>query len=524
MKRFCLLLVLAAMVAAAEGKEKKEPVVMTVAGKDVLLSEFLYMAKKDNSVNFKNKKAVNHYVELYKNFKLKVADAEALQMHTTDRFDHFFEQYKLDLQASYLIDKSSQDSVMRIIYEREKVIPAIKQIVFLYPEGQRFAITKDTVELYLKAKVIYDRIKNGESFEAVAESLEDERDVIYLINEQIFPFQFTSRLEERIFSMKPGDISEPVRSSDGFHILKSDAINPHPGKIRTAHIISFFPSTEPTDEEIEETRLKSEKIYNMALAGEDFTKLVMELSDDTTSARNGGLLDIELRKRIKEVEVAGFALKNIGDISKPFHSRYGYHILKLLERLPETSFEEKQSEIFEDMRYGGRLFDLYYGFVERMKVRHGYVFYPEAYRELARLADQYFPLDSVFLTQGKALEKTLIKVANDDYSQGLFVEYLHLKHRSPQTYSLDFMKDVFDYFVYEILRELEERSVEKDYPEFFLRLQEFYDGTLLFEVSDKRVWRHPVEEQEALEAEWIKELNEKYPVKINWKVIRKIKM
>jgi peptidyl-prolyl cis-trans isomerase SurA len=85
------------------------------------------------------------------------------------------------------------------------------------------------------------------------------------------------------------------------------------------------------------------------------------------------------------------------------------------------------------------------------------------------------------------------------------------------------MDDVFNYFVREILLEVEKRSLERDYPDYLMQLQEYYDGILLFEISNKRVWSRPVEEQEQLEAEWIKEMNEKYPVTINWKAIRKIK-
>jgi peptidyl-prolyl cis-trans isomerase SurA len=85
------------------------------------------------------------------------------------------------------------------------------------------------------------------------------------------------------------------------------------------------------------------------------------------------------------------------------------------------------------------------------------------------------------------------------------------------------MWDVFKSFERTILTEIEKRSLARDYPEYLLQLNEYYDATLLFEISNKRVWSRAVEEQEQLEAEWVKELNEKYPVTINWKVINKIK-
>ena len=94
MRKIVLLLVTAVMISAIEAKSKKDPVIMTVAGKDILLSEFLFIAKRDNKVDFNNKKSVDEYVELYKNFKLKVADAEASSIHELERFEQEFENAK----------------------------------------------------------------------------------------------------------------------------------------------------------------------------------------------------------------------------------------------------------------------------------------------------------------------------------------------------------------------------------------------------------------------------------------------
>ena len=528
MKRISLLFISVVLISAVEAKEKKEPVVMTVAGKDVPLSEFLYAAKKEDSIDFKNKKAVENYVELYKNFKLKVADAEARFIHTNPRFDYELEQDTRALQSGYFTDKKGEDSAMYVIYNRTKVVPNVKEIYFSYPPELRNigqVLTKDTVELFLKADAAYQRIKNGESFEDVGESLKDGISVQYAVFENVVPFQFPNVLEEAIFAMNVGEISAPVRSTFGFHLFKIDRKVPSPGRIRVAHIILAFPSNNPTDEEIEETRSKSEGIYQKALIEEDFSKIVLEYSDDSIGAKKGGMLEFGLGEFLKPIERAAFALENIGDISKPVQSQYGFHILKLVERLPDLSFEEKQSYIFDNMRISERVFDLYHGFVEKMKPRHGYVFYPEAYEELKRLADEYHPegKDSVFVTRGLEMDKLLLHIDLYDFLQSDFVEYIYRNKQTNKFYSLDYMQDNFQFFVREILIEIEKSYLERDYPEYTMQVKQLYDGNLLFEISNSRIWSRPEEEQARFEAEWIKELNEKYPVKINWRVIRKIK-
>ena len=526
MKKVFLLCILVGLIATMEAKEKKDPIVMTVAGKDIPLSEFIYMAKNDNSVDFKNKQSVKTYVELYKNYKLKVADAEALSIHQSPKFESEMENLVLQLQQSYLFDKSGEDSVIRVNFERTKNVLVTKQILFCYSQ-ELFAaqqlFTPDTLALFEKVMDVYTRIQNGESFEAVGEALSDGRNILFF-DKHVYPLMYPFKeIEDYLYSMKPGDISRPVRCPNGFYLFKLDSIVPNPGKVRVAHIITAYPSENPTDAEIEETRRKSEDIYQKAIAKEDFTSLINTFSDDSVNAQNGGILEFKLGEVLEPLEKAGFALKNPGDISHPFQSRLGYHILKLVGRKPVLSFEDEASQIFETMQMSDRYFDLYRTFNDRIKARHGYVFNAEAYEELQRMADEYFPTDSAFVARGMEMEKTLVTLDTFQFLQNLFVEYLYEKHRSRQIYSLDFMQDVWKDFEHTILTEVEKRSLERDYPDYLLQLNEYYDATLLFEISNKRVWSRAIEEQEQLEAEWVKELNEKYPVTINWKVIKKIK-
>ena len=526
MKKISVFFIFVAMIAAIEAKEKKETIVMTVAGKDITLSEFIYAAKKGDGINFNNKKEVDNYVEIFKNYKLKVADAEARFIHTAPRFEDEMEKLTFQLQSNYFTDKSGEDSALQVIYNRTKIFPGIKEIWFKYPLEQISTgqiLTKDTLELFQKANAVYQRIKNGESFEDVGESMKDEIDVQYTSVENIVPFQLPKILEEQIFSMEVGDISTPIRSMFGFHLIKIDRKAPSPGRLQLAHIFSPYPSSDPTDEEIEETRKRSEEIYELVSTKNVFDILVKEISEDTTAMEISGMLEFGLGEILKPIERAGFALENIGDISKPVQSQFGFHLLKLVDRLPDISFEEKQSALYDNMRISDRIFDLYRVFVEKMIPRHGFVFYPEVYAELERLADEYYPEDTAFIRRGLEMGKVLLHVDTFDFHQSDFVEYIYRNKLTNQLYSLDYMNDNLNFFVREILIELEKSTLERDYPEFKMQLLEYYDGTLLFEISNSRVWSRPEEDQARLEAEWIKELNEKYPVKINWKVIRKIK-
>ncbi|MDR2384494.1 MAG: peptidylprolyl isomerase [Tannerella sp.] len=525
MRKIVLLLASAVIITVTEAKEKKDPVVMTVADKDIQLSEFIFIAKKDNSVNLIDKKSVEKYVELFKNYKLKVADAEALTYNQAPKFEQELNRYKKQLQESYLQDKTSEDSAMYLIYNRMKVIPSFKHLVLLLPEEN--IVSKDTVATYNRMLEAYNRIMSGEPVDSVGLQITDygkSQTGLYETVDCIYPLQMPKVLENRLYSMKPGELSMPIRSIYGFHILKLEELTPNPGKVRIAQILTAYPNKNPTEVEKAETLKKSEEIYKKAISGEDFAELAKQFSSDTTSGKNGGLLNyFGLCQMVKPFEETAFALKDTGDISKPIETRYGYHILKLIDKKPLAPFEELESQLYQDMENSDYNFDLSRGFVEKVKAKHNYKYYPEAYDELLALADDYFPADTGFYNRGIVMKKTLVTIDTLVFPQFEFVEYMSMRPLSAQKYSKDYLNELFAMFGRDIATEVERRSLEKNNPEYSMLVKEYYDGILLFEISNKRVWSRPVEEQEKLEAEWLKELNEKYPVKINWKVLKNLK-
>ncbi|MDR3250203.1 MAG: peptidylprolyl isomerase, partial [Tannerella sp.] len=443
MNKTVMLLVSVVMITTVEAK-KKDPVVMTVAGKDVPLSEFIYIAKKDNSVDLTNKKSVDNFVELFKNYKLKVADAEALNIHKSPKFEREHKDYANQLQASFLSDKAGEDSALHVVYERTKYIPGCRHIYFRFPSGE--IVSKDTVDAYNRAVAAYNRIKNGESFESVGKSLVgsgDQDTVTYVDAEYVYPLQIPRTVENKLFSMKEGEICEPLRSEGGFHLMELYRKTPNPGRVRVAHILIAFPADKPAEEQDAAALQKADSIYELVVAGEDFAELARQFSADTVTGKRGGVLPyFGLGMMVEPFEKTGFAFENVGDISKPVQTRYGYHLLKLLDRKKEISFEEMEAQLYESMRQSDRNFDLYRSFDEKMKKRFGYVFYPEAYDELRQLADLYFPTDTSFYYAGMKYTKPLITLKEIDFPQYEFVDYLMRQPISAKPFSLDFMQEI----------------------------------------------------------------------------------
>ena len=104
MKRLLILCLLFVCVVG-NAQITADSIIMTVAGKQIPLDEFLFIAQKNSEVDLSDRKSVENYVELFKNFKLKVAEAEAQGLNQTKTFKDDLERYRSQLTSTYLSDK-----------------------------------------------------------------------------------------------------------------------------------------------------------------------------------------------------------------------------------------------------------------------------------------------------------------------------------------------------------------------------------------------------------------------------------
>lgn len=517
------LLVLSLVFACltVEARNLPDSVVMTVAGKQIPLDEFVFMAKKNGEVNLSDRKSLDGYVELYKNFKLKVADAEAAGLDKTKDFTEELDGYRAQLTSSYLSDKEGEEAAVRAEYDRLGEVLELSHILFRLPEK---TVSKDTVAVYAKALQAYERIKNGEDIATVGRELaKEDSEIGYEYARCLQPMQTIKAFENYAYSMKPGELSMPIRTTLGFHVVKLHSRKPNPGMRHVAHILIPFQKDSVQRSE-SETLALAEDIYKKVQNGEDFAQLAEEYSSDGASARKGGELPwFGVGEMVEPFERGAFALTTPGEISKPIKTRFGYHVIKLIEKKGIPSFEEKKKSWARTMAQGERNFEYYKAFDERMKKEYGYVFYPEAYAELVALCNDHFPTDKEFYEKAKDMDKTLIHLVDTDFPQSEFAYYIQRCPFSTKTYAGDFMQEVFDLFVRDIVTTSERKNLETKHPEFKYLMQEYRDGILLFNISNQKVWSKPAAEQAKLEDEWVKQLNKEYPVTINWKVLKKLK-
>ncbi|HDK35633.1 MAG TPA: parvulin peptidyl-prolyl isomerase, partial [Bacteroidetes bacterium] len=185
-------------------------------------------------------------------------------------------------------------------------------------------------EAYKKISEIEKELKAGADFAALAKKYSQDPgsaakggDLGYVTRgDLVKPF------EEAAFKLKPGQMSGIVETKYGYHIIKM--IDRKGDKIRVRHIlIRVIPTQQDELKVVKEIKV----LYRRAKAGANFAELAKKYSDDKTTRDKGGELGwFELSQlKIKEFRNIADTLK-IGEVSEPFKTRFGYHIMKLNDK------------------------------------------------------------------------------------------------------------------------------------------------------------------------------------------------
>ncbi len=292
--------------------QTKDSVLLNVAGNNITKAEFerVYY-KNNNKENSNDEKSVREYLDLYINYKLKVKEAEALKMDTAQAFIDELAGYRKQLAQPYLTDKDVNDNLIKEAYDRlQKDVKASHILLKLNPD----ALPKDTLAAYNRIMKIREKLLKGADFAKMARdssedpsAKENSGDLGYFTGMQmVYPF------ETAAYTTKVGQISMPVRTRFGYHLIKVDDIRPAVGEIHAAHIMIRCTSTD-ADSIQKEAKRKIDEINGKLKAGAKFEDMVTQYSDDKGSVSNGGILPwFGTGKMVPEFEKAAFALKKEG--------------------------------------------------------------------------------------------------------------------------------------------------------------------------------------------------------------------
>lgn len=478
-------------------------VVMEIDGKKVTKSEFLQIYLKNNNNPKYDKQSLDEYMELFKKFKLKVAEAEALGYDTIPKLKKELAGYRKQLSQPYLIDSTKNSVLVKQAYERMKNEVHAAHILVKVAEN---ASPEDTLAAYNRIMAIKKRIENGEDFATVAKGRNGSDDPSAVRNGgdlgYFTAFQMVYQFEEAAYNTPVGKISNPVRTKFGYHIIKVIDLRPARGTMKAAHIM-VATGKDASPEEMEAAHKKVDEIYTKLQAGESFEKLASEFSDDAQTAEKGGELPLfgtgTTTRMVPEFEEAAFTLKANGEISKPVQTAYGYHIVKRLELTPLRTFDELKKEIQGKVNKDERSIVTQQSFIEKLKKSY-------AFKDNYSKSSKWFVqnIDSNYFKgtwTANALKSNTIMFTLDKkgFTQKEFAAYLQKNFRSFKNMEAKALvqKQYTAWQNSEILA-YEESKLDGKYPEFKALMQEYHDGILLYEIMSDKVWNKAIKDTSGL--------------------------
>ena len=442
MKR--ILMSLAVLSLGLNLTAQEDKVLMTIDGQPVMASEFLYIYEKNNQESALEQKNMDEYLDLFINFKLKVHEAEANGIDTTEAFKKELSGYRAQATPKYMKDEAAIDSLVEMSYRRiaedrrgahiaiqcpmtaddSTVEAALAQINTI-----RERVTTG-VEKKVKVKGKWKKVREPEDFFAVA--LETSSDPSVQENKGelgwITPFRYVYPFENAVYTTEIGEVTPVFRTAYGFHIALVEERRDHE-EVAAAHIMKMTPRG---DEEAEAAaKVAIDSLYELVKNGANFAEVAKAQSDDKGSAMRGGDLGWFGRGyMVKPFEEAAFALKDCGEISAPIKSDFGWHIIMLKGKRGIQPLEEMRESILKKVQRD-----------ERIK---------EA--------------DASFIRKARAEYNLPAEMSDED------------------------------------VRAYADSHLEDKYPELKNLVKEYHDGILLFDISLEQVWDKASQDKEGLEA------------------------
>jgi len=472
-----------------------DPILMTINGKPVLKSEFEYIYNKNNTNNSLDKKTLEEYVDLFVNFKLKVEEAKKQGIDTTASFINELSGYRSQLTKPYLTDTKADEALLQEAYNRSKEDVEVSHILIRIPQS---AAPADTLKAWKEINTIWNRLQKEEFAKVAKEVSQDqsaEKNGGYIgwisAFRTVYPFETTA------YNTSVGTYSKPIRTAFGYHIVKVMGRRNSMGEILVSHIMIF--TSQGDDATNKKAKATIDSIYQRVKAGDDFGALAQKNSQDKgSSVKNGELPWFGTGRMVPEFETAAFALKNTGDISLPIQSAYGWHIIKLLDKKGLAPYDEVKADLERKVKRDERANKGQQSFVATLKKDYNYQINASSLQEFTKLLGTKTLNDSIFKVEAAKLDKPLFSFAGKTYTQSDFAKYVKKNSSSDKTVASDIIDEKIANFSDAELLAYEDSQLEKKHDDFRFLMQEYHDGILLFEVSNREVWDKASKDTEGL--------------------------
>ncbi len=486
-----LILSLSSFPFLAQAQEKKE-ILFVVGGISIDKEEFLHLLSKekenDGPAISLTRKEFEENFESFLNYKLKVIEAESIKLDQSDEFNLEFSSIKESLVAPFLIKNSIEEGEVKKVYARLQEIVRARHILFQFPPNPS---NEDSIAMLKMALKVKADLENGGDFSALALTYSDDPSA--KVNKGDLGYftglQMVQQFEEAAYTLPIGTISDPILTDFGYHIIQVNGRQANPGEVQVSHILVRFDSENASQEE--NARRKISDIYaEIQKESTIWEEIVQSYSEDPATKSVGGLLPwFGVGTMIPEFEIASFSLTEIGEVSPPIKTPYGYHILRLEGKRGLQPYEEVEQGIRSKILRNSKTGMIQSQVVAMQKSRYGFKENESGISNLASAVSATDIMGFGSAVQAKKLGALeLFKVNNTSYSVSNLWNYMQEEEITPKGEGT-FLELWLEEFVGATLAKAEEKDLEDNNKDYQMLLKEYRDGILLFSLTNQEIWQ-----------------------------------
>lgn len=453
---------------------------MTIGGETISVKEFLRVYNKNiDLVQDESQKNIDYYLNLYTNYKLKLKEARTLGFDKKDSYKKEFESYKNQLSKAYTTDKEVTETLVKEAYNRTTSEVKAHHILVRIQPGQ------DTLAAYEKIKALRSRMVK-EDFTSLRTALHDGKSVFVEDLGYFSAFKMVYDFENAAFNTPLGQTSKPFRTQFGYHVVKVLDKRPSKGKVQVAHIM--IANNQKDSTLVPENRIK--EIYRSIQEGDSFESLAKQFSDDKSSAAKGGVMNPFKSGDIRsEIFVnTAFGLKEIGAISEPIQSQFGWHILKLISKTPVEPYEQIKVDLEQKVKRDARSKIIRQKMLEKLKQQYT-ISQPSLESVVAKI--QKNDADDTWEAEASMEPQVFLKIESQEFSYRDFLDLLNKNKRSfkASTGKSKFISNQYALFLENNLFQYKKNNLINENEDYANVLKEYEEGLLLFDIMENKIWK-----------------------------------
>ncbi|SCY63251.1 peptidylprolyl isomerase [Flavobacterium caeni] len=469
----------------------QKEVLFTVNDKPYYTDEFARVYNKNlDLVKDESQKDLDQYLELFIGYKLKINKANKLGLQNGANYQSELKTYRAQLSKNYVTDSKVTKELVEEGYQRSQKEVKASHILITVDEN---AAPEDTLKAYNRISDLRKRALAGEDFGKLAQ--ENSQDPSAKDNKgnlgYFSAFRMVYPFETAAFKTPKGQISNPVRTRFGYHIIKVDDVRDNRGEVQVAHIMILNPKPEEADQDKAKNTIND--IYKKLQQGEKFEDLAKQFSEDKSSSSKGGQLSRFGSGQLssEEFENTAFSLTKENPVSQPFQSKFGWHIVKLIERFPMKTFDEAKADLETKISKDERSRLIANSLNDKLRKKYNVKRDNKVYGKVVKAVTPDFYENKWSLpTDTKPTDAKLFAIQEKEFTGTDFLKYIQTRQKAgsgirPASKMVDAF---YESYLDEQLNAYYNDHLETEFPEFAAVMEEYRDGLLLFDLMEKEIW------------------------------------